>query len=84
MMKFKLNLPLSLGLLFLFAILTLSQFISIPDILHYALVFLALALELWGIILLARSPEMKNSKLRQWKLRMIGRGVDRRRHGDAG
>lgn len=74
MMKFKSNLPLGIGLLIFAATQILSRFIDIPNIPHYALMLSALALEMWGIILYARSPVMKNSKFRQWKLRLIGRG----------
>lgn len=73
-MKFKPNLPLCIGMLLFTATQILSRFISIPNILHYILMLPALTLEFWGIFLLARSPEMKNSKLRQWKLSLIGRG----------
>ncbi len=73
-MKFKSNLPLGIGLLLFSATQILSRFLIIPSILHYALMLSAITLELWGIFLLARSPEMKNCKLRQWKLRLIGRG----------
>lgn len=72
-MKFKPNLPLGIGLLLFSATQILSRFIDIPNLPHYALLLSALALELWGGILIARSPSMKDSKLRQWKLRLIGR-----------
>ena len=72
-MKFKPNLPLSIGLLLFSIIQIFSYYISAPSVPYYALKLSALALELWGVILLARSPEMKNSKFRQWKLRLIGR-----------
>ena len=74
MMKFKPNLPLSIGLLIFSATLILNSIISIPNIPYNVLRFTALALELWGVIRLARSPEMKHCKLRQWKLRLIGKG----------
>lgn len=74
MKKFKPNLPFCAGVLIFLVVRTVSQFFSIPKILHLSLLLAALSLASWGMILIFRSPEMKNSKLRQWKLRLIGRG----------
>ncbi|WP_040952491.1 hypothetical protein [Gorillibacterium massiliense] len=74
MSKIKPNLPLVIGL-FLFSVSQIVRMYGhIPDTLHKALMLTALVFELWGLIMFARSPEIKNSKLRQWKLRLIGKG----------
>lgn len=73
MKKFKPNLALGIGFILYAATIIVTRYWNIPDILHYALMLSAVALELWGGIILARSPEMKNSKLRSWKLRLIGK-----------
>ena len=77
MRNFRPNLPLCAGLL-LFAAANITKiYIDMPHLLLLPLMLIAFALEIWGIIIIARSPEVKNSKLRRWKLRLIGRD-----HGD--
>ena len=73
MKNIKTNLPMSIGLLLCAAAIVSDRFTGIPETLNLLLLLPGLALELWGIVLFARSPEMKNSKLRKWKLRLIGR-----------
>jgi hypothetical protein len=73
MRKFKSNLPLSIGIILFAATLIASHCWDLPDMLYCGLTLLAVALELLGVIILARSPEMKNSRLRRWKLRLIGK-----------
>ncbi|MCL2827698.1 MAG: hypothetical protein FWD99_03065 [Oscillospiraceae bacterium] len=72
MKKFKSILPAG-GLLLMGVTNTMDRFIDIPSALHYTLMLTAVSLVIWGTVLIARSPEMKNSKLRRWKLRLIGR-----------
>lgn len=74
MKKINPNLLLGLGLMLLGAAQVTERYASLPTAVHYAILAAALMLELWGIILLARSPAMKNSKLRKWKLRLISKG----------
>ena len=71
----KRNIPLGIGLLLLSGTLITSRYVNMPDNLHLTLLLCAIGFELWGIISIARSPEMKNSKLRRWKMRLIGREV---------
>ena len=73
MRKLKPNIPLCMGLLLFMAINFARIYTDIRSILLLAIAIIAFALEIWGIILFARSPEMKNSKLRRWKLRLIGK-----------
>ena len=75
MKKFRINILLYLGLFLSLTILIAGRFMSrsIPAAIHIILALAALGLELWCIILIARSPEMKNSRLRKWKLRLIGK-----------
>ena len=73
MRNFKQNLPLGIGLLLFSVTQIISHFVSLPNILSHVLMLSVIALELWGAILIARSPEMKNSKLRRWKLHLIGK-----------
>ena len=75
MFKGNRNLPLGVGLLVFGVSLIIKQFFDAPEILNGVLLLTGLAFEFWGGILAARSPEFKNSKLRQWKLRLIGRDV---------
>ena len=53
-----------------------GYYIGIPHMLYIILMLFAITLMMWGVILMARSPEMKNSRLRQWKLRLIGRETE--------
>ena len=69
----KANLPLTIGLILFTGALVATRCWNLPNILYYGLMLPAIALELWGAIILARSPEMKNSRLRRWKLRLIGK-----------
>ena len=73
MRKIKPNIPLCTGLLLFAAINLAKSYADIHNILLLAIALIAFALEIWGILLFARSPEMKNSKLRRWKLRLIGK-----------
>lgn len=73
MKKFKPNVPLTVGLLLFTFTQIITRLISVPDIPCYALMLVAVSFEIWGILLATRSPEFKNSKLRQWKLRLIGK-----------
>ena len=75
MKKYRTNIPLCIGLV-LFAALQIAEHVmknAMPEPLYTVLLFLAVGLEILGVILMARSPEMKNSKLRQWKMRLIGK-----------
>jgi len=69
----KANFPLGMGLVIQGVTHVIRRFVDIPAVLHYALMLSAIALILWGVIIIARSPKMKNSRLRHWKLRLIGR-----------
>lgn len=69
--KIKPNLILGAGLLLSSAAYLAGHYTSITHGLLFALFALALGLEIWGVILFAQSPIMRNSKLRQWKLRLI-------------
>jgi|GEM_PF-1553979 len=73
MKRFKSNWQLVIGLILYTGTLIVTRYVDIPEVLHYVLMPSAIMLEFWGIFKIARSPEMKNSKLRRWKLRLIGR-----------
>jgi len=66
-------LPLGAGMLLLCGAIIASHSMSMPVFLPEGMLLAAIALELWGVIAIARSPQMKNSKLAQWKRRLIGR-----------
>jgi len=69
----KTNLPLSIGLILCITAIISDRFTGVPETLNLFPLLPGLALMLWGIVLFARSPEMKNSKLWKWKLRLNGR-----------
>ena len=73
MKNIKPNLPMSIGMILCAAAIVSDRFTSMPETLNLLLLLPGLALMLWGIVRFARSPEMKNSRLRKWKLRLIGR-----------
>ena len=76
MKRSKAHLLLGAGL-FLQAVTRFAgDYVNIPDVLHIALNLIGIALMMWGVVLIARSPQMRNSRLRQWKLRLIGRGTE--------
>ena len=72
----KRTLPLGIGLILQGVTRILDRYVDIPNALWYVLMLSAIALIMWGIILIARSPKMKNSRLRQWKLQLIGRSPE--------
>lgn len=74
MNKFRTNLPLTFGMLLLSSGIIADRFLDLPHNLRFIFLLLALPFEIWGVIRFARSPEMKNSKLRRFKLKLIGRG----------
>ena len=67
------NFPLGIGLVLQGVTHLVSRYVDIPSALHYALMLSAIVLIMWGVIMIARSPKMRNSRLRRWKLRLIGR-----------
>jgi len=67
------NFPLGIGLVLQGVTHIISRYMDIPSILYYVLMLFAITLMLWGVIVIARSPKMRNSRLRHWKLRLIGR-----------
>jgi len=69
----KSNWQLGTGALLYAATLITAHFVEIPNALYHGFILVAITLELWGIIKIARSPAMKNSRLRRWKLRLVGR-----------
>jgi len=71
------NTPLGIGLLIVFAVQILNHIfeVEMPDNLFRITMLIGLALWVWGLFIAFRSPEMKNSKLRRWKLRLIGKGT---------
>ena len=73
MKKVKLNLPFIIGLLLLAVTRIADHYLTVPFILFNVLSLTALVFEIWGVVLIARSPEMKSSKLRQWKLGLLGK-----------
>ncbi|HCC35846.1 MAG TPA: hypothetical protein DEQ02_09560 [Ruminococcaceae bacterium] len=73
MRKFKPNPPLGIGLIISAVIQVTCHLTDIPTPLYMVLMAAALIPLLVGIIMFARSPEMKNSKIRKFKLRLIGR-----------
>ena len=73
MKNFNPRLLLGIGLLIQSGTRLLARFVTIPSALQYALMLSALVLIAWGTFMFARSPEMKNSRLGRWKLRLIGR-----------
>ena len=76
MKTFKSTALFGAGLIIQGATRIIDRFVDIPNALHHTLMLSALALMLWGIVVLARSPKMQNSRIRQWKLRLIGRGME--------
>jgi hypothetical protein len=69
------NIPLCIGLV-LFSGIQIAEHVmknAMPETLYTVLLFLAVGLEILGIILMAKSPEIKNSRLRRWKMRLIGK-----------
>lgn len=76
MKKIKPNTILAIGLL-LFSISRITElYFDIPEPIMYIILVPAILLELWGIIGIARSPEFKNSKLRKWKMKLIGKDYE--------
>lgn len=76
MKKIKPNIILGIGLL-LFSISRIIEFyFDIPEAIMYIILVTAILFELWGIIGIARSPEFKNSKLRRWKMKLIGKDCE--------
>jgi multisubunit Na+/H+ antiporter MnhC subunit len=73
----RMYLPLASGLLLMSLSLLVSRFVDVPHALVMTLLVIAVALELWGALHLSRSPAVRNSKLRQWKLRLIGKDQGR-------
>jgi len=71
------NTPLTIGLLIVSASQIVNHIfeVEMPDNLFRITMLIGLALWVWGLSIAFRSPEMKNSKLRRWKLRLIGRGT---------
>ena len=75
MKGFQRNWPLAAGLILYAITCLMTRYVDIPEIAHYALMLSAIALEFWGIIRIVRSPEMQSSRLRHWKMRLLGRGT---------
>ena len=73
MKKTKPNLPLGIGLLFFAASQLIGYVIDIPEPLHIAFLLANVVLVFIGMIFLFHSPEMKNSRIRKFKLRLIGK-----------
>jgi len=69
----KRNLPLGIGLILQGATHIIGRYVDISNALYFALMLSAIALMLWGVIIIARSPRMQHSRLRRWKLRLIGK-----------
>jgi len=67
------HLLLGIGLSLLGIVRLIGYYVDIPSVLQYVLMLSAIAFILWDVILFARSPKMRNSRLRRWKLRLIGR-----------
>jgi len=72
----KAHLLLGAGLLLQGVTRLVGYYVDIPHMLHIALNLIAIAFVIWAMVIIARSPEMKNSRLRQWKLRLIGRASE--------
>jgi len=53
-----------------------DRYVDIPNALHHTFMLFAVALMMWGIVMIARSPKVRNSRLRSWKLRLIGRNPE--------
>jgi len=67
------HLLLGTGLALLGIMRLIGYYVEIPSVLQYVLMLSAITFILWGVIMFARSPKMRNSRLRHWKLRLIGR-----------
>jgi len=67
------TLILGIGLILQAVARGIGHYVDIPSALQYAMMLSAVALMMWGIIKIARSPKMKNSRLRRWKLRLISK-----------
>lgn len=74
MKKTKMNIPLTIGMLILSFSIIIDRLFGLPKFLGLTLLLAALILEIWGGILYASSEEMKNSKLRRFKMKLIGKG----------
>ena len=72
-MRMRRNIPLGIGMLLLSTSLIISRHADIPGYVYIPIMLAALALEVWGVILAARSPEMKNTALYRWKMKLLGR-----------
>lgn len=60
--------------IFLFVVVQLASYtFGLPHTVKLLILLLALVLEIWGVVLASRSSFFQNSKLRQWKLRLIGK-----------
>ena len=77
MKKSTFNWQLCTGLTLYALAMIITRRAEISGFLYYSLIVSALALEFWGIFRFAKSPKMKNSRFRQWKLRLIGKGDNR-------
>ena len=64
-----------MGMLLCSLLLLSSRHVSMPDVLRIIIVSITLVLEFVTVYLFFRSPAMKNSRLRRWKLRLIGKNV---------
>lgn len=74
MSKIKPSLLFGVGMLLYAVSIIAGDFITMTSIVRYFLLVPALALEIGGAIMIARSPSMQNSRFRRWKLRLLGRG----------
>lgn len=74
MKKIKPNVIFAIGLLMMSGVQIINRFIvEIPEPLMLIFMIVSLFVEIYGIVKMARSPEMKNSRLRKWKMKLIGK-----------
>ncbi len=72
-----------LGTLLFAAIQTANNFFEVTVLVHGLLLGIAIGIQITGLILISKSPEFKNNKLRQWKLGLIGKGEKRQQRSFA-
>ena len=77
MKKWSPNLLITAGSLLFVSAVILRRFTELPNVPLIILLCCAIALDIGGGVAYARSPQGKASKLRQWKLRLIGKGESR-------
>lgn len=66
--------PIAAGLFLCSMTQILRNNMDVPLVIVTGLLICGIGLEIWGLVLWGRSPEGQNSRFRQWKLGILGRG----------